>query len=140
MTMAVRATVKLYDTMDANPLVIGEEAMRDLEEAVLRKVVSSAWLSAESRRQGDFYFSATMKLHYHIHIAQAARRSKINPKNVSTALDEDFVGRMSAVVRACAKSLGPARCTKQVLEKYLRMVLTRSQTDFKAKWTVGMGT
>ena len=136
MTMAVRATVKLYDTMDANPLVIGEEAMRDLEEAALRKVVSSVWLSAESRRQGDFYFSATMKLRYHIHIAQAARRSKINPKYVSTALDEDFVGR----VLACAKSLGPARCTKQVLEKYLRMVLTRSQTDFKAKWTVGMGT
>jgi hypothetical protein len=134
---AVRSTARMLEIVDESPMFMEETALRDLQEETEKAMAATVWLGNATRARGEYLFNITMKLHWYFHIVEDARKTKINPKYFSTPLDEDFVGRIAAVVRACARKNGPSRAAPQILRMYLRLVFARAQSSFKAKWTVG---
>jgi hypothetical protein len=135
--MAVKNTSRMHDVVDREGLVMTQAGLQELEEAVTRLVAATIWLANDARARGIERYNVTMKLHDHIHIAQDARSTLINPRFTSTPLDEDFVGRVGKIVFSCVKRNGVSRATPRIIETLLRLILARSQTAWKVKWSVG---
>lgn len=133
--MAVQSTARMYRIWDEQGMSLAPETTQELVQLARRVIVATVWLARRARSRGEFLYNLTMKLHYHLHIAQ---KSKLNPRWTSTPLDEDFVGRIGAIIVSTARSFGPSRGVHAIMDMYLRMMLALVQTDFRVKWTVGM--
>ena len=78
-------------------------------------------LACISLDRGEFEWKIRPKHHYFCHLLEQVESSSANPRFTQCFIDEDFVGRMAKLAKACK----PQTASLRVLQRWLLMVASR---------------
>ncbi len=93
--------------------------------SALRCCQHFTWLARDSCERGLMYYNLTPKLHFFIHVAEQCALS--NAAYSWTYADEDYMGRITKLARACAAGAGPFRLNRALAHKCLKVVVLRAR-------------
>ena len=107
-----------YDCLFAHgmflPRDVADEAATYLENAGDRHQSLTLFFM----NQGPFLFGLTEKAHFTQHLAIDVRDTRFNPRFAWTYSDEDWMGRIASIGKACTRGRGPIRVGAPIVERW----------------------
>ena len=98
-----------YDCIAYHPQWMSHDAAKEVHDALLAAGCCHTSLCDFYMRKQRMLFNVTEKAHFAQHIALSTLASRYNPRFGWTYQDEDYMGKVAQVAKACAKSRGPTK-------------------------------
>ena len=114
-----------YDAIMAHGIWLPPDAACEAADALLQAGAHLQTMCSFWRRYPRQLFYITEKAHYAQHIALDLVLTGFNPRFGWTYGDEDFMGRIAQVARACLKGRGPLRVGHALVYRWRRVKYLR---------------
>ena len=103
----LRNFVSFYDRLSYHGMWFPADIARETSDALVAVGCYHQALCNSFKDRGRPLFYMTEKAHYAQHIAADILTTRFNPAYGWTYRDEDYMGRVAATCKACAKARGP---------------------------------